>query len=646
MFRLSVARLWDALRDPRWIALVMSLAYLLHSWGYIEYFQGDYGRWLGEIERFAKGERPYTGFDWAFPPLSMWLVGSYARLFGADLPSIWVLTSLVTVLISLLFACLVRSIAPRSAWTPITVGGLLLAYAMSTLKSAPLSMGMYTPAAPIGLMFLLAALVLSLKLEDEPGGLLLPFATGALAGLAIITKQDFWLPALVVIGFAAAGSGIRTKGAVTRAVAALVGGATPVLLAVAWLTRHGSSDILLGIATGFGHVRYSGPRGLPSQERLTVNALALALLGLAWLAPQWRSRTARIRLVTVGSVAAVLAAVHLTMTIAIAQRGDGGVILGQARSPTEVWLGRVQGLEWGPLIGGLNLLRIRVEQNLLPVLATVAIGLLALWLNRRVTDVRTRRMILFLALFCLAARVRRGFDHMEWFHVLIELPTLGLLLSRIGGRTGEPAHRPVAGFMTAMAGAAALIYWDMGVGPGTRTGAQPAIETPRGAVHLTARSRAIYQGMTQLLGRIDPQQARPLFAWPRSQGYNYFFGRPNPTPFTIGLNLTAFEPEKAAEMVLAATPSSIVVMARHVGSLRPSPVLDLTRWETPRTITVPTADLDRLAPLRTRCARVDNAGRVVDAALLVLDCAEPPRTEIRSNELEPLPGGFDSPDQN
>ena len=102
-----------------WTALIALLllwgAHVAGTWRESTVWYGDYGRWLHEIDRFAHGEVLYRDFYWTFPPLGMWVFGSFARIFGAQLDVIRVATVLLSLLIYLGFFSMSRGFY-RTIW--------------------------------------------------------------------------------------------------------------------------------------------------------------------------------------------------------------------------------------------------------------------------------------------------------------------------------------------------------------------------------------------------------------------------------------------------------------------------------------------------------------------------------------------------
>ena len=123
----------DSLKRARRIAITVAIGliglHIVQVWGYIETPRGDVGRWLHEVDQVARGATPYRGIHWAFPPLSIWLLGGVGRLIGSELIQIWAMTSVIAAAIAVTYALIVTRLAPTAVVAPITAAGLMLGIA-------------------------------------------------------------------------------------------------------------------------------------------------------------------------------------------------------------------------------------------------------------------------------------------------------------------------------------------------------------------------------------------------------------------------------------------------------------------------------------------------------------------------------------
>ncbi len=158
-------------RSTRLAMLAALAVVLLHAagvWGHPSLWWGDNGRWLHELDRVAHGAVFYRDIYWAFPPLAMWLLGGLTRIIGSDLIQVWTLTTLVAVGIALAYGAVVARLVPGRLAALVAATGMVLGAAYSQQASAPLALGMYTPAVPVAALCLMLQLVAFLRDWERP----------------------------------------------------------------------------------------------------------------------------------------------------------------------------------------------------------------------------------------------------------------------------------------------------------------------------------------------------------------------------------------------------------------------------------------------------------------------------------------------
>lgn len=561
------------------VGLGIATAHIVLVWGYTTRPWGDYGVFLHMIERAADGQVVYRDFFYQHPPLTLWLLGSWGAVAGTDLVPLWSATASIFLVTAALYVAYARrTIEETDLLVPLTCVGLILAAAFAHLGSAPLPLGMYSGAQPVGFLLLLAALVLVLGGRADGWSRSRTIAIGFLVGLVLLTKQDFWLPALVLLAgpwlFGPASE--RRRLLMESGIAALLtvgAGVTIVGLTAGWETVPRA-------ATGFGLAGQLGVgRLLPSWRRLTVEALALAAIAgvvvVALAAPGHRARRPLVALV---ATCGLLTAVYVLAGLEVAERIRAS---GLPYWATDLEFFLAARIEWGgglvrPLLGHL---RSDVLKHLSPLLLPLGLAVLLAARWRKLEPGGERRLLAFLVVVVLAARVRRGFEHVEWFHFLLETPVYVLAIRMLTpGRT----RRAMVILLSAGLLVSGWAYYELGVGPLTRSGPRPAFETARGTVHwseVTARDLSL---ILRRLDAIDPGGSRPVYTFGHNGGINYFAGRPPAGSSTVHPVYSIRSPE--AEF-------------RAIGELSPPPLLIYRpvyeRWA------IPSGDLNLASWLRS-----------------------------------------------
>ena len=574
---------------PHWPALLVLLlfwaAHVVATWGEATPFSGDYGRWLHEMDRFAHGQVPYRDFYWAFPPMSIWVLGSIARWFGSDVGTFRTITVTLSLLIYVAFFNYASSLLPRKLVLPTVIACCLLSAAYAQHGSLPLPAGMYIPAAPLGFLFLICAVLLVLHGWRAPGKLNAGL-TGVFCGLCLLTKQDFWLPAiyLVTVDFLV---GIRGKDGKVSAqqiwapvcfLMTTFGGVLIVARQAGWKT-------IPRIPGGFGLAREFGGRGLPSWERLAVEAVALGLLlvaSLACLLVTHASSWHVLRKVFLGALLLSLLAgsIHVGMSYYEGQRlpSHGLTVLDHPVDEAPQNQFNANRVSLGRAIQELLL---RSQLHLLPVLLPVFAFMLVLLAPRNLESQPERRALLFLLGLCIVCRARRLFEYTEWYHFLLEIPVYLWMTQLLFPDSKE---KVLAGLRLAIVGfilVGAYSYWFYGMGNFTRRGVGVAMTTPRGVVRVGAGELRYYTALMQSLRNIDPGGDRPLFVYGyNSGGFNYFLKRRNPTPLTQGFWFSNASAENVLAGLQSLKPGPIVLDNTFFLNLkRPSVAIDPFRWD-------------------------------------------------------------------
>jgi hypothetical protein len=619
----------------RWRVLATALAVLpiaaVHAWlvrGYVRgSFYGDHGRWLHEVQRFAEGQVLYHDFTWPFPPLALWVVGTPARFLGADVAVISATTTAIFLLASLLFVFWIAELTRDTAVAVVAaLAGLLSALWAAQIGSSPLPAGMYSPAAPLGAAFLLGSLVAWIH-SIRSDGILSALLAGLLAGCAVLTKQDFWLPAAVLIGGGSVSAWLSGRTSARVAAAAGAGALTAGVIGLTAIIATAGTDAAIGMVTGFGQAGGSARRGLPTLSRLTVEILAIAAWSgaLLWLFALARrsGRIARHAAVMTALAAAaagiwIAATVHVVTTVS----PDAGS-----------WLR--ERLSW-QIDNGVSLLRptaglLRADllRHVLPVTGPLIVaGFVFRW-KPQTGDASDRRFLyLVLLVVVFAARARRMFEYVEWFHYMLEVPLYaGILLDMWRGRRATVRGIALA-LLVPLIPLALYQYRAEGIGPFTRDVFYQPVATPRGTIMLREDPASIHRDLTRVLTQIDPTGERPVFAYGKTGGINYFLDRRNPTSSTHGFELSGDADRVMAE--LERDPSTIYIDV-PIYDVENKPLNQVLTWDT-RSLPTPYIVHDR--PLFNRlvdgCAVVERQpAETAIPFFIVIDCMadEPGRHE-------------------
>jgi hypothetical protein len=549
---------------------LLTLIHTIAVWGYSGPFSGDNGRWLHEVDRLAQGEVLYRDFIWIFPPLPLWLLGAVGRVFGTTPAVIWVTTSLLCCLIVLAYARYVALLIPGRFYTLTVLAGVVLAFAAAKGR---LPLGTYTPAAPIGFLFLLLGTLLTLDLDQaqQPRRAV---SAGMLLGFAVLCKQDFWLPALYLVSVGILLPLARdSKDAVARraAILRLAGFLGVILLGVSVIASQAGWSAVGRTAVGWGVAAETAGRGFPSWKRLTVEVWTLGVMGCVLVSGLRAGGTLTQgefrRWITGLGILALVAALVYTKAESLGPSPLMAATSGSAAMPIGTYrMGR-------QLMEGF-------QGHLIPIIATSALGLAVAARWKREGSQRQLLLLILLGL-CLAARSKRLFEHVEWFSILLETPVYVLALAEFLPHFEGRPHRGVVAALLTLLGVGLLAYHNQAKGSLTAR-VYPRVQTPRGVIRLPPNERREYAQLRAILDTADPSMQRPLFAFGRTGGYNYFLGRPNPTPLTHGFYISNAHPDEVVASLRETAPLVVDVAAeRFEEGSRPKPGIFLTRWEAP-----------------------------------------------------------------
>jgi hypothetical protein len=591
------------------VAIAAIVIHIALSWGQMPVWWGDTGRWLHEVDRFAHGERLYADFYWPFPPLAMWIIGGLARIAGSDLLQIWTMTSVLSVAIALAWTRFAIRLTGDALALPFVAVVLPLGLAYSATGSAPLAMGMYTPAAPVGFLCLLFLLISTLSLAGDPTRRS-AIGVGLFGALCVLSKHDFWIPAFVLVVGAPWLAGARRRAAYVEA-----WGTAAVVLAAAsaFLVAQTGFGVFAGILTGYGLAQEYGGRGSPTLETVVLESAAAALcvagvsLAVAWTGGTGRRRAAWTATVALVAAAALMA-VWILKTVSIAQIVAAGTGPGLRSEVLDQLTGSA--ITPAALVKtSIKLLRDRLTIHALPALTPLIA--LAVFLRHRARLSRPDAALgLLLLLAAIALRVRRGMEHVEWTSMLVELPVYVFLARLLYADRMPAVLRASRAVLAAMIPLILWQHFSNGYGPGTRRGPRVAVSTPRGLVRLHPGQAGHYARLKQAVDALDPTGSRPLLSFGYSGSFNYFFRRPPATPLTHGFRIgTVRDPNDAVRQARFLRPPVIGIDSPFWDFGLPVIGVDLFRWQR-RERPGPYASYDRpyFEAVVAGCRSLDHAG--------------------------------------
>lgn len=177
------------------ILFAVFLGYVSLTWMNVINPLSDWGRWHHEVDRFTSGEIPYKDFTWQYPPLSIYILGTIANIFGSNFFTMQIFNVIICGIITVLAWLITRKVLFKyvnsdSIVLLICVGSLLSGY--TTLIVYTFSSGDYTPAIPIGTMFALLLLYGTLQVLNTQSRFYFALSGLATAG-CLLTKQEFWI---------------------------------------------------------------------------------------------------------------------------------------------------------------------------------------------------------------------------------------------------------------------------------------------------------------------------------------------------------------------------------------------------------------------------------------------------------------------
>jgi hypothetical protein len=332
---------------------------------------------------------------------------------------------------------------------------------------------------------------------------------------------------------------------------------------------------LLAALGGFGHMAEFKGRSFPSGEQVSAEIVTLGLWALAAMLTPWLGRVVdwkqiRKPLTICAAGLAAVAGFHMWMSWRemlhyAAETGES--------APHGAAL----------LVTLAVRMRVAVQSHLFPFLGPALMFALVVWRWKKIANIRLRNAVLLLLGLCLAARSRRLASLVLWFNFLLELPVFVLAAHLLMPKLNWKPQRVLRLAFTGLFAVAAFSYWSLSVGALTRRGTLQRVQTAQGNVYLAPAEAVRYARMREALEKIDPLGARPLFAFGSSGGYNYFYGRRNPTPTSQGFSFSKVPPEQLVSELLRQFPATIIIdTSLYDKMVTPVPEFHPFRWNADR----------------------------------------------------------------
>lgn len=544
-------------------ALAVVAAHTMLVWGYPSLWWGDYGRWLHELDRVAQGATFYRDIYWAFPPLAMWTVGGIARVIGSDVAQVWTVTALIAAAISLVYGAVVARLVSGRTGVLVAATGMLLGAAYSQQQSAPLALGMYTPAAPVAILCLMAQLLAFLRDWERPG-VVSAVAVGALGGLGFLAKHDVWFASAWLALAAGVVTAPGRESRLARVLAAGGGYAAVAGLGVAVLAAQHGVGALGSIFTGFGHVEEYAGMNLPTAPMLVVDLASFgiavaAVAAVGVLSGAWRSRTAWV----VGAAGLALAVLAMGAWLWKAELVERQMIAGGVPEMTTPFERRLLPLDatwFSRARRSFGALRLEMLSHAIPFALPVAA--LALVLAKRPAGDRQRGWVLVAVLLvaCIALRSRRMVAFTEWSSLMLEVPVYAAAVTLLWPAVRRPRMYAMPLGCLALVAVGMRAQWQYGYGLLSGRGVFPALATPHGQVRLHPSVATDLRYIRDLTDAADPSGTRPILAFGYSGGLSYFTGRPSVDPLTHGFRLSLFPTADSAYRVAATQKERLFVV--------------------------------------------------------------------------------------
>ena len=548
------------------VATVVGVLACWANWASIGILWGDSAVWLHQFERVASGDIPYRDFDFPYPPLAIWVLGVIGRIAGPEPHVPWTIMAIVAVAMCMLYASLTARIY-RDRWmVPVTALTLTAAIAYSNIGSANLTTGMYIPALPFGiLMLLVTVLFLCKAYEHRTTGFI--WMAGAGCGAAWLCKQDVWPAALWLL--------VSAMFLESRHQDRSIRGRLPYRALGGFLLVVVGGLLVVGLTAGWTRVWALFPsrsivdlnigRALPTWRRLCLEIVAGVFLTLTWRLIMGGAGSSRTRAFLSGSAAVLAFVAVLVGFTGLDNRFRGGAP-DLSATAAAIW----------PGTDGIKETVKELQEHVLPFFFPVAVLAVCWRFRQQIFQPLYGSPIVFLLGLSVAARLRRGFERLEWFQLLVDIPLIYLVACQLRPSLIGIRKTLAVACLASFVGAA---HWAYSDGVWTRTGPRFAYQSTRGTVYLRRGAGEEMDRIKALVQQADPSGARPLFASGYTGAYSYFLNRRSRLGSTTGL-WSFPDAERDLAMIREHRRDFVLIKNFKVASyLSPAPRVSFALWD-------------------------------------------------------------------
>lgn len=579
------------------LAVFLVFYFVFHGM-YVNYIWGDFGRWHEEVRRFAQGEIPYRDFTWAFPPLAIYLYGSLAKVFGDSFLILRLISAAIFVLIALMLFLISRHCVPREILPLTVMACMTMGIGISNQGGESLGTGMYIPSTPLGILMSLLCLFASIRYIVTSSKPWLYMVAIGFAG-AFLTKQDFWMPVLACVILlifyqwerrsSIADFGREVAHLILPALGLLIVGYLLVIIHV------GLQSFITGCIGGFGLTRYSIGRLYPTWRRIFDAFFLLSAFAALGTIIMWGNRVisrrkALILLIITCVAGLFFGSVRLGVTYWVGSRvasGDNAVIYTRTGSYFQGKATRATNVQRLLLLSVKHVILSTFIGNAMPLFMTVAAAVAFLWVFWKYRKSATIRVGVLLAVWVVAARMRRLFESADVIHLLVEPLFYVLAIQTVCTYKSIHAKRCYRLIFSGtvvflVIGLFLFTFYDLR--PRTKFEYE-RIMTEKGSIKIPADHAAEFRMVEQLVESNDPSGDSPILTGGYQGALNYMLNKRSSTPATLGIGALLKMGVSFEELVATVKKERpIIILPRSLVDSKSVHIpvreyLDLTVWE-------------------------------------------------------------------